>query len=213
MTNCDQHTLIFDGGFNVCIRCGTCSYNEQDYRYANEDCGGGSIGTNKHEYILQNNNIGFLKEIDQMYRSIQHLSKSFSLIELYAFAAYSTIVESQVYYSLSNIGEMFGLFDFAKKYCKIKNKLKMSDTAPLSKEHYKSGINIYLAKNNLQKHNKKCFLALEKILDRFDHFDLKPSIFMASVLCACVLEVNKRQICDYFNVNIRSVSKIIKNVF
>jgi len=77
----------------------------------------------KFSYILYNNHIGYIEEIDQEYRVLKKkLKRGYSNLVIYAYCVYNTLLKNKVYYSLHQISIMFRIKDFIKQYCQIEKK-------------------------------------------------------------------------------------------
>ena len=103
-----QHYFVFnDDGFEVCFLCGLCTSQKEmrhDFTEKYQDI---PKFTNFSD-ILQNNNIGYISEIEKEYLMIKTIIKrGFPNIVLYAYCTYNVLMENFVYYSLYQISIMF----------------------------------------------------------------------------------------------------------
>ena len=210
MPTCEEHNYIYSDGFEVCSNCGICT-TMQEYTSLDK-CEEICLQTDStdFEYILINNNIGYGEEVKEKYNSLFHLRKSFTKKELYAYSVYTTLLDNGVYYSLANISSMFALTDFVKKFCKIKTKLKLNVSHSLKIEHFKSCIDIFIHKYQLNINYSAVNKALENINSE-QIFHSKPNILMAAACASAVSEMEL--ICQYFGTNERTVKRYLKCIF
>ena len=216
-----QHYFIFnDDGFEVCSLCGLCTsqkeMKEQNETQTNFD----KIKRPEFSYILENVNIGFIQEIEGAYIEIKTtLKRGFPNIYLYAYCTYNVLMKNSVYYSLAQISNIFKIKNFSKYYCQIENKDSKNNNIFFieDKKYIYSAVNLFLAQVNKKQKFSKAKTIFKKISNL--NIKLKQNIFVAVVIFFAIspqkysiINQLKTDLCENFSVNIRTLSKTIKNV-
>ena len=143
-----DHNYIFNNdGYQVCTLCGVCT-SLQDMRSVDIKPDNISKTSTNFSYILYNNHIGYIEEIDQEYRVLKKkLKRGYSNLVIYAYCVYNTLLKNKVYYSLHQISIMFRIKDFIKQYCQIeKNPLIKNSHCDIKHDVFvHSSINLFLS--------------------------------------------------------------------
>lgn len=159
------HQYIFnDDGFQVCYRCGVCtSLREQQPSNSYK-----LLPQSKSVYseILFNHNIGYINEVEEEYRKLKAiLRRGYPNKALYAYCTYNVLLKDGVYYSLSQISNMFQMPDFLKLFCHIENNHQIhSCNFDVKDEKYvESALQLFLSHYEM-KHILSKALVLSKIV-------------------------------------------------
>ena len=119
MNTCLKHYFIYNtDGFEVCNVCGICSgSHEMIYN----DVSDSKVETEQNHadfsYILENNHIGYIQEIDLEYRKIKNiLKRGYPNVALYAYCTLKILTLNSIFYSISHISKIFQLENFSKYF-------------------------------------------------------------------------------------------------
>ena len=107
------HEVTFVEGFSVCIKCGICMDNEQEYAFQSKSS---SISVNIHktssdlilESVLINNHIYNTEQIFEDYVKLKKtIKKTFGNTYLYAYCTYMYIRETSMLRPMKYIANIF----------------------------------------------------------------------------------------------------------
>ena len=197
------------------MKCGVCSsLREMSHDYYNSHI---DSSTQIYSDVLVNNHLGYVDDTDRAYLQIKTvLKRGYPNISLYAFCAYNTLLQNSVYYSLTQISEMFQINNFKKQYCQIaKNYASLNsnfdDKAP---DYIRSAMKIFLAEHSMISYLDSCY-NLAKTVKL--HQPNSKIVFIVCVSIYSVLSATDKsfkeitkQLCSYFKVNNRTLEKKIR---
>ena len=211
-----NHYYFFnDDGFEVCMQCGVCSsLREMKHEYHNSHI---ESSTQIYSDVLVNNHLGYVDETDRAYLQIKTvLKRGYPNISLYAYCAYNTLLLNSVYYSITQISEMFQIDNFKKQYCQIaKNYASLNiNFDEKASDYIRSSIKVFLAKHSMSSYLDSCCNLAKSVKV---HQPNSKIVFIVCVSIYSVLSATDnsfkeitKQLCSYFKVNNRTLEKKIR---
>lgn len=212
------HDLIFnDDGYEVCRVCGICTQlREMRYDSSVHEASSNNI---RYSEILYNNHIGFVKEIEEEYKNLKFkIKRGYSNKILYAYCSYIVLMRNSIFYTLTQISQMFQINNFQKCVCMIEKKYydDKSNLIVDNVSHLRSSIDIFLSQNMKIKFRKRAFQIAE-ILYKRNPYE-KPEFLISIILYITLYSNYSRKndlivlLCDYFSINKRTLNKKIKKI-
>lgn len=212
------HQFAFnDDGFQVCVLCGLCSSLREYHFNAREEPV--TVLRSNYADVLINHNIGYVGLVEEEYKKMKTLlRRGYSNKALYAYCTYNILLKNNVYYSLSQISNMFSIVNFSRLFCQIeKNKNIKSQYTDVREEKYvESSLYLFLSEYGHKTFFRKAVEFSREV--RKIHKPLKLS-FLASVSIFMALKETKvcpvllqHDLATHFSINIRTFKALLKNV-
>lgn len=197
------------------MQCGVCSsLREMKHEYHNSHI---ESSTQIYSDVLVNNHLGYVDETDRAYLQIKTvLKRGYPNISLYAYCAYNTLLLNSVYYSITQISEMFQIDNFKKQYCQIaKNYASLNiNFDEKASDYIRSSIKVFLAKHSMSSYLDSCCNLAKSVKV---HQPNSKIVFIVCVSIYSVLSATDnsfkeitKQLCSYFKVNNRTLEKKIR---
>ena len=197
------------------MQCGVCSsLREMKHEYHNSHI---ESSTQIYSDVLVNNHLGYVDETDRAYLQIKTvLKRGYPNISLYAYCAYNTLLLNSVYYSITQISEMFQIDNFKKQYCQIaKNYASLNiNFDEKASDYIRSSIKVFLAKHSMSSYLDSCCNLAKSVKVH------QPNPKIAFIVCVSIYSVLSatdnsfkeitKQLCSYFKVNNRTLEKKIR---
>lgn len=219
MNTCFKHYFIYNtDGFEVCKACGICSGSrEMIYNDINNNKDEMEQNHSNFSYILENNHIGCIKEIDKEYKRIKDiLKRGYPNIALYAYCTLKILTLNSIFYSISRIAQIFQLENFSKYFSLIEKNPSIDKSLNFyTYRHTESSIRIFLSNFEQMKYYKKALL-ISRFIQRLN-VEIKPVFKIAIVLnfalCSEYRDKNylTQLISEYFSINQRTLKKKVLN--
>ena len=219
MNTCLEHYFIYNAdGFEVCNVCGVCS-SSREMIYNNINSNKIEIKQNQSDfsYILENNNIGYIPEIDVEYKKIKNiLKRGYPNIALYAYCTYKILTLNSIFYSILHISRIFQLENFPKYFSLIEKNPNIDKSLNFyTFQHMESSIRIFLSHFEHMNRYKKAYV-ISSFVQRLN-IEVKPVFRIAIVLyfalCSEYRDKNylAQLISEYFSINQRTLKKKVRN--
>ena len=219
MNTCHKHCFIYNtDGFEVCNVCGICSGSrEMIYNNINNNKVETEQNHTDFSYILENNHIGYIQEINVEYKKIKNiLKRGYPNLALYAYCTFKILTLNSIFYSISHISKMFQLENFSKYFSLIEKNPNIDKSLNFyTFQHTESSIRIFLCYFEHMNHYKKTLL-ISRFIQKLN-VEVKPVFEIAIVLyfalCSEYRDKNNliQIISEYFTINQRTMKKKVRN--
>ena len=219
MNTCLKHYFIYNtDGFEVCNVCGICSSSRE---MIFNDSNSNQINTEQNHsdfsYILENNNIGFIPEINEEYKKIKNiLKRGYPNIALYAYCTFKILTLNSIFYSISHISKIFQFENFSKYYRLIEKSHSIDKSLNFyTFRHTESSIRIFLSYFEHMNHYKTALL-ISRFIQKMN-VEVKPvfkiAIGLYFAICSEYRDKNYLTLLlsEYFTINQRTLKKKIRN--
>ena len=211
-----EHYFVFNSdGIEVCTQCGICTRNQEMISYGEMINSLNSVELTFSD-ILINNHIGYIKEIEENYKSLKNkLKRGYHNIVLFAFCTYNTLLKNHVYYSLHQISDMFKIPNFAKQYCQIMKKTQFNRYLFHVKDavFINSAVSLFLAEHSKTfklKQTVELALFIDQVCPFYkQNLLVSTSLFLTLKTSFLSVKYLFNIISNYFSINIRTLQKTV----
>ena len=213
-----KHDFTFnDDGFEVCRICGLCtSLREMKYETILHE---NPHSNDNYSHILHNNHIGYVDDIEEEYRRLKSVIKrGYPNKLLYAYCTYIVLMRNSIFYTLTQISQIFQISNFQKCVCMIEKKYENDKSNFINDNilHIRSSIEIFLSQNMKIKLRKNAFQIAETLFKKNPY---EKPVFLIALVLFLTLSSKMRYkrdlislLCNYYSINKRTLCKKIKNI-